>query len=87
MVISRIPKWAKEIIIQRASEQHCDDYGAAIADLVKLGTEYEALKFKFFNNQLDVNLLINDKHSEAVKEEDKGITFASGKEMKGGKIK
>lgn len=81
MVISRMPSWAKEIVINKANEEHCGDYGAAIAQLTRDALEYNCLKEKFFQNKLDVNILINDKHSEAVEEKENKITFASGKEI------
>ena len=63
LTISRIPSWAKEWIVNKAESEHCGDYGACIAQVIREAAEYEALKRKFIEGELDVNILINDKHS------------------------
>jgi len=85
MVISRIPSWAKDIITEKADVEHAGDYGACIAQMIRDAMEYDSLKTKFFNNQLDVNLMINDKHSEKVMKEESSIRTANGRVIEGGK--
>jgi len=84
MIISRIPSWAKDVIIEKANAEHAGDYGACMAQMVRDAMEYDSLKTKFFNNQLDINLMINDKHSERATEES-SVTTANGRVIKGGK--
>jgi len=81
MVISRMPDWAKQIIMEVAFSEHSDDYGAAIAQFTREAMEYRALKQKFFAGDINVKLLLEDKNK---KEND--IRFANGKQLnKGGK--
>ena len=80
MIISRMPSWARDIIYEKAEMEHCGDYGACIAQFIREAMEYDCLKTKFFNNDLDINMTVNDKHSE--KEKDGAIKFANGKEVK-----
>lgn len=86
LVISRIPTWAKEIFINRAEEEFCDDYGMCLVAMLKESSEYNQLKQMFFNNELNVQLLLDGKsHNEVSGEET--IRFGNGKIIKriGGK--
>ena len=83
MIISRIPKWAKDIIYAKADAEHCGDYGACIAQMIREAMEYDSLKTKFFNNDLNVSLMINDKNSEKATEEGE-LKTANGRVIKGG---
>lgn len=78
--ISRIPSWAKEVIVGRAEEEHCGDYGACIAQMVRESNEYNCLKRKFFNSEFGVSLVKEDKHDEKKKADD--IVAANGKVIK-----
>ena len=62
--ISRIPSWAKDVIIGRAEEEFCGDYGMCIAQIVREANEYDCLKRKFFDGSIKVKLITEDKHSE-----------------------
>lgn len=84
MIISRIPSWAKDIIIEKANVEHAGDYGSCIAQMIRDAMEYDSLKTKFFNNDLNVSLMINDKYSEKAKEES-GIKTANGRVIEGGR--
>ena len=78
MIISRIPEWAKEVIMTTAQTEHSDDYGACIAQFIREASEYRILKDKFFNNDMNVKLSI-DKPVE--QKEETGIKFANGKKL------
>ena len=84
MIISRIPEWVKKIIIDKAESEHCGDYGACISQLVRDALEYNQLKHKFLDDELNVSLLIKDKHNEVEDEKEK-IKFGNGKELERGK--
>ena len=83
--ISRIPSWAKELFVERAKEEFCDDYGMCLAAMLKECLEYNKLKEMFFSNEMNVQILLNN--PGAKDEEEKTITFGSGRKMKynGGK--
>jgi len=80
MIISRMPSWAKQVIYEKAELEHCCDYGACVAQLIREALEYQCLKEKFFNNDLDMNLTVNDKHNKEEVEET--LKFANGREVK-----
>lgn len=82
MIISRIPSWAKKIIKDVSEEENCGDYGACIAQFVRDALEYQALKQKFFNNDLNIDLVINNKNEEKLEEPEEKIKFANGKKLK-----
>lgn len=78
--ISRIPNWAKELFVERAKEEFCDDYGMCLATMIKECTEYNQLKRMFFNNEMNVQLLFDNPN---IKTEDKKFsTFGNGKKIK-----
>ena len=79
--ISRLPKWARNIIAEKADAEHCGDRGACIAQILRDAIEYDSLKTRFFNNTLDVSIVINDKHSESATEQGE-IKAANGKVIK-----
>ena len=83
MTISRMPSWAKNIIVDKAETEHAGDYGACIAQLLRDAMEYDSLKTKFFNNDLNVSLMINDKYSQKANEEG-CLKAANGRVIKGG---
>lgn len=80
IVISRLPKWAKEIFIARAQEEFCDDYGMCLAAMVKECGEYNKLKQMFLENNLNVSLLFNNPQikNEEIKNP---IKFGNGKQL------
>ena len=84
LIISRIPSWTKEIIIEKANEEFCGDYGMCVAQIVREANEYNCLKTKFFNSELGVKL-ITDKHNEEKPSNE--IKMANGKVIKGGDAK
>lgn len=79
MIISRIPSWAKDIIIGKADEEHCGDYGACVAQMVRESNEYNCLKRKFFGGELNVKLVNNNQFDE---EKPDIIKTGNGKEIK-----
>ena len=79
--ISRIPAWAKEVIVDRAEEEFCGDYGMCVAQFVRESNEYNCLKRKFFNSELGVKLIDQDSSDEKKKPEDK-ITTGNGRVIK-----
>lgn len=68
--ISRIPSWAKGVIVGRAEEEFCGDYGMCVAQFVRESNEYNCLKTKFFNGELGVKLVNQDDSDEKKKPED-----------------
>ena len=81
--ISRIPSWAKDVIIGRADEEFCGDYGMCVAQFVREANEYDCLKRKFFNSELGVKLITQDNSDEKKKPEDE-IKTGNGKVIKMG---
>jgi len=81
--ISRIPSWAKDVIIGRADEEFCGDYGMCVAQIVREANEYDCLKRKFFNSELGVKLITQDNSDEKKKPEDE-IRAGNGKVIKMG---
>ena len=56
MIISRIPQWIKQIIINEAIDRHCDDYGEAISQFIREAIEYRRLKEKFLNDDFFIQM-------------------------------
>jgi hypothetical protein len=86
MIISRIPKWAKEVIIAKAEAEHCGDYGACMAQMIRDANELDSLKIKFFNNDLNVQMIISEPQTvhppkEEIPSGDE-IKFANGNTLK-----
>ena len=81
--ISRIPSWAKEVIIGRAEEEFCGDYGMCVAHIVREANEYNCLKRKFFNSELGVKL-VNQVNSDEKKKPEREIRAGNGKVINGG---
>lgn len=85
MIISNIPRWAKDVIRDAAAADHTDSYGEAMACFIKEALEYRMLKEKFFNNDLNVTLsypqvdITNDSGPE--------IKFANGKKLNDSEVK
>lgn len=79
MVISRIPSWAKDVVIGRAEEEFCGDYGMCIAQMVRESNEYSCFKRKFFDGSIKAKLVTDDKTSE--KKPAEVIKTASGREI------
>jgi len=77
--ISRIPAWAKEVIVGRADEEFCGDYGMCVAQLVRESNEYDCLKRKFFDGSIKAKL-ITDEHGEEKSNDE--IKTANGKIIK-----
>ena len=74
-----MPSWAKDVIIGKADEEFCGDYGMCIASLVKDALEYDCMKRKFFSESFSLNY-----SAEQQQESNSEIKFANGKTMKGG---
>ncbi len=81
--ISRIPSWAKEVIIGRAEEQFCGDYGMCVAQIVRESNEYDCLKRKFFNSELGVKL-VNQVSPDEKKKPGDEIRTGNGRVIKRG---
>ncbi len=81
--ISRFPSWAKEVVIGRADEEFCGDYGMCLAQMVRESNEYDCLKRKFFNSEFGVKLLTEDNLDEK-KKPDEEIRTGNGRVIKGG---
>lgn len=62
--ISRIPSWAKDVIIGRAEEEFCGDYGMCVAQMVRESNEYDCFKRKFFDGSIKAKLITEEKPSE-----------------------
>ena len=74
-----MPKWARDIIYDRSEMEHCGDYGACIAQFIREAMEFQCFKEKFFNNDFDMKLIVNDKQE---KEDTEGVLkFANGREV------
>ena len=71
LAISRLPEWAKEVIVSRANLEFCGDYGMCLADIVSSYLEYERLKDLFFSGNIP--------SIDSVKEQIKTVKFADGK--------
>ena len=78
MHISRIPEWAKEAIKDTAFNEHANDYGACIAQFIREANEYRILKDKFFNNDMNLKIVM-DRPEEVDKES--SIKLANGKKL------
>ncbi|HED06098.1 MAG TPA: hypothetical protein ENI61_05375 [Ignavibacteria bacterium] len=74
LVISRIPIWARDLFIERAKEEFCDDYGMCLSAMIKECGEFSQLKKLFFDNKLNLN-------SDNIVDE-KSIKFANGHTIK-----
>lgn len=94
IVMSSVPTWAKELFLVRSQEEFGDHHGSCLAALLKDSAEYNKLKEMFFNNEMNVQLLLNSSQAESeietevkVKEEVNSIRLGNGKtiEYKGGK--
>lgn len=84
--ISRIPSWAKDVIVGRAEEEFCGDYGMCVAQIVRESNEYDCFKRKFFNDEIGVKLVSQDNSDEKKKPEDE-IRTGNGRVIKGGNKK
>ncbi|MHA1690040.1 MAG: hypothetical protein ACTSU7_00250 [Candidatus Heimdallarchaeaceae archaeon] len=78
LIISRLPSWARELIIGRAKEEFCDDYGMCISAVLKESLEYNQLKQMFFDNELNIKLGIGNEQTEEI---EKKIHFANGTKL------
>ena len=76
IVISRIPSQYKDYFKSLAKEEFCDDYGMTLVSLLKDSIEYNRLKEMFFNNQLNVKLLLDK--PEQLKEKETGPKNLAG---------
>ena len=94
IVMSSVPTWAKELFLVRSQEEFGDHHGSCLAALLKDSAEYNKLKEMFFNNDMNVQLLLNAPQVETevetdvkIKEEVKSVRLGNGKtiEHKGGK--
>ena len=86
IVINRVPSWAKEIFKLRAQEDFSNDYGMLLVSLLKDSDEYNRLKEMFFNNELDIQLVLNKKEEKEIVEDKKIPTNLAGEPIKfGGK--
>ena len=93
LVISRITPQYKDYFKSLAKEEFCDDYGMTLVSLLKDSIEYNRLKEMFFNNQLNVKLLLDK--PEQPNAQDQGPRNITGelifnknkKEEKNGKIR
>lgn len=82
MIISRIPSWAKEMIIDRAEVEFSSDYGMCISAFMKEAIEYNELKKKFFNGEVIMHLAKMDDIEQKDDSEKKEVTFGNGKTIK-----
>ena len=84
LAISRIPDFAKQFFKSRAKGEFCNDYGMCLAAMVKESMEYARLKQMFFENNLNVQLLLNGQGNPMEEQTDR-IQFGNGKKLnKGG---
>ena len=51
--VSRIAPWAKDYIVQRATEEFCGDYGQCLMSMVKECGDYALLKVNFLSGNLN----------------------------------
>lgn len=86
LIVSRIPSWAKTYIKERAKSEFSDDYGQTIAYLIKMCEEYEALKAKFFQGDLQLQFISNAQ-SEATSDSPKSISGQPIKLFGGNNVK
>ena len=85
MIISNIPRWAKDVIKDAAAVDHTNSYGEAIACFIKEALEYRALKEKFFNN--DLNVTLSYPQVDVPMQSDNEIKFANGKKLNDSEVK
>ena len=85
IIISRMPSWAKDAFIERAKLEFADDYGMCLASMIRESNEYLLLKQKFFNNQMDVQLILNNKPQEVEPEKDGEIKAGNGRIIRKGR--
>ncbi len=78
IVVSRMPSWAKEVFKEMAKERFADDFGMTISYLLTSTLEYERLKEMFFNNQLNVKLLLEPNAPQKVNADDNQRTNLRG---------
>ena len=81
IIISRIPGWAKDLFIVRAKEEFCSDYGMCLSAMIKECGEYNQLKQMFFENDLNVQLVLGSPSGETEEKEEEGkvLKFGNGK--------
>lgn len=85
MIISNIPRWAKDVIKDAAEADHTNSYGEAMACFIKEALEYRMLKEKFFNN--DLNVTLSYPQVDLSMQSDKEIKFANGKKLNDSEVK
>lgn len=61
LMISRVPKKVKTIFKDLAKEEFCDDYGMTLREILYSFLEYQRLKQMFFDNELDIQVLLGAK--------------------------
>jgi len=84
IVISRLPDWARELFVDRAKSEFCNDYGMCLASMIKECGEYSKLKNMFFENEMNIQLLFNNPSTEV--ESSDILDVGNGKTIKlGGK--
>lgn len=54
IVINRVPKITKGIFTKLAKDEFADDYGMALASILKEAEEYKKLKDMFFKNKIRI---------------------------------
>lgn len=54
IVMSRVPAWAKDLFKELAKSEFEDDYGQALASLVKEAMEYRQFKQLLLSNNLQL---------------------------------
>lgn len=86
LIISRVPEWAKEAFIARAKAEFSDDYGMCLAAMFKESNEYAVLKQKFFDNDLNIQMIIGNNIKPDMISEDKDVIRAgNGKIIRKGR--
>ena len=81
LIISRMPNWAKVLIINRAKEEFCDDYGMCMSAILKESLEYNQLKQMFFENELNIKMSFDKEPLEEDEKNEQKIKFANGKKL------
>ncbi len=83
--INRIPEYAKEAFMNRAKLEFEDDYGMTLAAMVKESGEYNLLKQMFFENNLNVQLILGNPIGFENSDQGEEIKTGSGNTIRKGR--
>jgi len=64
LTISRIPDKYRELFKDLSTEEFCGDYGMALRELLICFFEYQQIKQKLLNNELDIKVILGNKDIE-----------------------